>query len=665
VPEDCIEPSRDRTVTAFKFKVAILLVLGVAHLVVTLVAVVPGYMNIDEALNHWMTKNMAYRGALDLWNGFDEFPSVELQHPFVSQHQGKLYPPYPYLYPLLATPLFLVFGYFGLFVFNALAFLGLALLCFLIARRLFGDVDLALNACLLLALSSFAWEYSQAAWPHVVSMLFVAGEFALFLAAYNAVPRRNAILPAFATGLVAGAAMGIRIDTVLVFPALFLPFLFARPWRPVEAIAVFAGMVPGVCALAAVNLVKFGEFNPLSYGGSLGGTSTPSIGVLAAAGVLVLTAWILTRSQYRESVIEHWKILVGLALAICVAAMVLVPNLQESIGAVAANARTSLLDMSTLDPNTVFPPMKRTDGGGVIYLGGHKKALLQSMPYLVLLIVPIVSLFRNREDFARLVVLSLPPLLVLGYNTYAWIDLEGGGGMCLNARYLLPSIPFLCILCAYGINELKTMWGPGGSVLFSAMVIAATAGGFFLILQATGPELNALEFPILHLPLIIAGMLLGFICACYVIDIGRIHFASRLAWAILYCAAAWAGAVSFLYDYPKHRFARSMNLAYGKQLLRVIPDDSLFVAWPGYFTASLKLIEKDRIRLAYGARDNFRSFPNLARFHIDRGRRVFVAFPNGYSQRLHPKLLENLKVRPVLVFRSFFVGEVFKRRQAP
>ncbi len=132
------------------------------------------------------------------------------------------------------APLVRLWGVFGLFVANSVAFLGLVAVCFAAAKRLSHDIDLALNACFILILATFAWEYSQAIWPHSVAALCVLSAFYLAITSYYSAAGRSVTLTAFSAGLVAGFGLGIRLDVVLIFPALVLPFLFARPWRPVR-----------------------------------------------------------------------------------------------------------------------------------------------------------------------------------------------------------------------------------------------------------------------------------------------------------------------------------------------------------------------------------------------------------------------------------------------
>jgi hypothetical protein len=62
---------------------------------------------------------------------------------------------------------------------------------------------------------------------------------------------------------------------------------------------------------------------------------------------------------------------------------------------------------------------ERTAGGGVVSVGAHRKALLQSMPYLTILLVPLVRIVLAGKDFAKLCILFVVPFTVIGYYSFA------------------------------------------------------------------------------------------------------------------------------------------------------------------------------------------------------------------------------------------------------
>ena len=133
-----------------RIKIVILCLLGLMHVGATVYLVAPGYISIDEALHHWTTRAYSVTGGFALWNGYDEFATPELHHPYIRVHDGKLYSQYPPLFSVLALPFYRLFGFYGLFVLNSVCFVLAVLISFFTAMRLFEDTELALN-CLVLS----------------------------------------------------------------------------------------------------------------------------------------------------------------------------------------------------------------------------------------------------------------------------------------------------------------------------------------------------------------------------------------------------------------------------------------------------------------------------------------------------------------------------------
>lgn len=637
-------------------RVSVIAALLAIHLVATFILVVPGYLSIDEALLHWMAKSFADTGGLSLWNGYDEFPSPEFRHPFLSVHNERLYPPYPYLYPILSYPFYRVAGTFGLYLMNAFAYIGLVFFCFLCVRRLFRDINLATNACLILVLAGFSWEYSQAAWPHAINMASVTAAFYLMLCGFQQEVREKAALYAFLASLVLGFGAGVRLDAVLAFPALILPFLFARPTRVMEAGAGVLGAVPGLAVLAGTHYLKFGELNPITYGQAP--SAPPHFGIIIMVFVILLITWILSRDLFRAWSWRHRWWLFALGPGMLLVLIMASTEVQVFARQFLKDAYVSLVDIRALDPAISLSPMTRSAGGGVVYNGGLKKSLLQSLPYLPLLILPLAHLLKRDKDFNALVLLWIIPISVIGYHTYSFLQLEGGGGLSLNLRYLTICLPFLAILAAYGIRDIQEQWGPCIGWPSVGAVAIGVVMFFFFTVGRQGVTPDTLEVPLLVAPLVAATILTIFLFVSIVRELPQKRKTGWIGWILITATMVWAGIVGFCYDYVHHRHARSLNLSYGQQLLMVIPDDVLFVAGRGFFTASLKLKEKDRIRVASPVNDGFRDFPALLAFYLSWGKRVYAVFYESEWSYLEQTLLRQYRTIPRLSFKTFSVREI-------
>jgi hypothetical protein len=643
------------TSIATKVKVGLLIALAVAHVGITFWYAAPGPLSVDEAIYHWMAKSFSDSGRLDVWNGYDEFPSPELHHRYIRARGDKLFPQYPSLFAVLAFPFYRAFGFFGLFAMNSLAFAGVTALCFLTAKRLFRDIDLALNACLILVLATFAWEYSQAAWPHAVGLLFVMGAFLLSIEAYGSPDRRRAMLLAAASGAVATLGLGMRLDGILVFPALVLPFLFARPWRPIEAVMVGLGTIPALVPLIVINYIKFGVFDPFSYGEGPGVQVISPWPVIAAAAA-VLAAWICTRPAFTHKLGMPFKVAGAAAAGAVLLALALFTPAGSLIYRTVLDAYIGVVDIRAFPMDVVVAV--RSAGGGVLYVGAHKKALLQSLPYLVLCTIPLLRIVRQDQDWPTLVVLFLTPLTVIGFYSYS-LPFHDTGGLCVNTRYYLPGLPFLAILCAFALRELQETSKIPFSALWVPLTCVAMAALFHVWTKKVATNVNDQEFPLLVLPLLMASLLL-FLVVCSQME--RLRWAKscdRAAMAVAVAAMTWAGLVALAYDYPAHRFARAVHHFYGQTLLKAVPSDSILFADNKTFAAATAVIDTDRVRIAFPYEDRFKDFHRLLHFQLQSGRRSFALFHNSLWERLKAGgMLRNHQVIPAVEFHNFTLSEI-------
>lgn len=643
-----------KKISTVQIKISVLLVLGLLHVLVTLFFTVPGYLLIDEIVYHWASRDFAQTHGFEILNGYTEFPSPEMHHHFTSPYNGRLVSQYPYLFTIISYPFYRIAGYHGLFLVNSLAFVGVVLLCYATARKCFEDTDLSLNACLILVLGTFAWEYSQSAWPHSTSALFIMAAFYLFVRSYYDKEESKSLLWALGAGLVAGFAPSIRMEATLLYPALILPFLFARPWRPTEALAVVAGVLPGLTTLALVNYVKFGVLSPFSYGGPV--TLSPYL--VAALLGLLLVVWVLTRRTYEPFSHANRKILY-LAAGAVVVALIVVPQTRSFLANVLYNAWVSVIDISYLDPGLVRPSMSRTPGGGVIYIGAHKKALLQSMPFLAVLLIPLVRIVKGHHDYPPLVVLFLMPVTTVGYYGYAFYH-SGAfeGGLCLNYRYGIPVLPFLAILCAYSVREMRRRWGEPLSFRVSAGICFVTASIFFILVRQVPTGLTDLEFPLLVAPLIMSGTLFAILGLGEIVSAGQVGLLRVPIWAAFVIALAWSTLVAFFYDYPNHRSQRVRNYEMGEAIRRVVAPGSIFFTAP-VIDPFMRLIENRGVRIAFPLRDKFRDFPELVERNLKAGRRVYGAFYDGRWKQLKEGPLAQYAVIPRFApYPGYWVGEI-------
>lgn len=647
-PED---RSTQSAISAARTKIILLALLSLLHVAFTL-SVAPAHLSIDEAIYHMMVRDFPSNG-LGVFTGYTEYPSEEMLHQFFRVYDGRIATQYPYLFPVLARPFYWVFGFYGLFWVNAIAFVGVVVLIFFTAATFFRDHDLAADACLVFVLATYAWEYSQAAWPHMVALLFVMAAFYAAARSYFSEAHPARMWFALAAGLIAGFAPGIRLDAILVLGCILLIFFFSRPCRLREACAVALGAIPGLGALSLTNHIKFGTYNPLSYG-------TPSKGyvptvpwILVAAGLIVVAiAWILTRPAVVERLRKRSRLTLLFSGAAVVSILAL-PMARHMCEQLASGVFLMIADLRVRDLGIMELALGRTPSGALVYISGLKKAFLQSLPYLGVLWVPIAVMFRGGKDTSPLLMLFLLPAAVMIFFAYS----GDHGGLCLNLRFFLVALPFTSILTAFALREVRTTW----KVPYSAAVwlSAVGLGGavFFLLVGRRPPDIRLLEFPLLDLPLILATVLFVLAMAGDFLKGAAASAVRHVAFALLAVCLTWAGLTAFVYDYPHHARQRAINYALGEKVLAVVPNDSVFFTAP-FVDPFLRIVEKDRVRVAFPARDKFADFPMIVAYYLESGKRVFAAFPQQFWEDLLRGPIANYRVEPVLSVPGCIVAEI-------
>ncbi len=640
-------------------KLACLILLTLVHIALTLFAITPGHLSIDEGVYHWQLRDLANTGGLISWTGYREFPSVELIHHFFRINDGVPVTQYPHVFAILVLPFYLAFGFYGVFLFNSLAFLGLLAIVYSLSRRLFGAIEISLDACLILTLAGFVWEYSQAAWPHMTSMLLVLCAFYLTIVSLQSRNRYRALIFALLAGLIAGFSPGVRLDCVLALPCLVIPFLLASPTRKYEIVAVLTGAAPGLLTLSYMNLIKFGSFNPLTYGKSFSGYQQTLPWDIIFLGVAFLALlWIVSRKQTLSFLESSSGKIVGLVVAAVimvasVGAYYTQPKLKGLVDSTVNRGYTTTVDIRNLAWNKNFPALSRSDGGGVVYLNAHKKALLQSAPFLVIILIPLIASFRDiRANYQPLLLLIVPAAVFAFY----WKNEYGLGGLCLNYRFFLPAIPFLVILSAKSLHMIRQEAIRFSWIVWSVIIIGALFSFWFLTYEIYS-GIDRREFPLLTLPLGMVLVLMGLMFMGLLAQ-GKIKtIIYSMLWVCTMAAMAWSAGAGLMYDYPTHRAQRIQNYQSGELIKKIIPPDSVFFTHP-FIDAGLRAIEIEKVRIGFPRNDKFKDFPHIVEYYLNKNIRVFGLFPKGLWLELLQDQLSDYQVKISAQFGPVIIGEV-------
>ncbi|MCH8998747.1 MAG: hypothetical protein IID48_10905, partial [Proteobacteria bacterium] len=405
-------------------------------------------------------------------------------------------------------------------------------------------------------------------------------------------------------------------------PALVVPFIFVRPWRPWCALAACLGTVPGLAVLAATNDAKFGVFSAFAYSpNASGGAVDPrSYLTVALVGLAFLAvAWVISR--HRGSVnarLGRWLPWAGLAALTGI--VLFVPTLQSFVYRMADGLFQLLVDLRVRDLDYAHGGLTRGPGGGLIYIGGLKKALLQSCPYLVMLAVPMAMLVRGTKDGLSLGALLLTPAaFVAAYGYFAW-----DGGQSLNLRYFTPMLPFTSVLAAFAWREITRDLPASRRRL--AIVAGAAAGALYGAFVIVGPmavwgpmTIERQEIVFLTLPLVIAVFALAFVLAQMIEPGEAVRSAAAASLAV---ALVWSGMVAFTYDFPRADGVRKARGAFSQTLARVIQADSVVLTINPHLFYGLP--DDLRVRIAQPWQDDFQGLRPLVEISLDRDQAVYA-----------------------------------------
>jgi len=412
----------------------------------------PGALSIDSAVYIDMARSMVEHGSLTLPN--ETLPgSPALKTRFSHVVESGLAPQYPGFYGILAAPFYALGGIRGLIFMNALAAVVAVLMTHRIALRLYGDATIAGAAAGLLAVATFLSGYATAVWPHVFTLALILLAVERVIAAADA--EAGGWKAGLLAGLVFGFAMAIRVDAILpLLGALVWLRLFGAPGKRVTALALLAGLVPGLFVSALINWQKFGLFMPFSYGPtdrtSLFLRYLPAL--LTAGAMLAAVMLIDARKPWVSSLVNRMRSPVGLifiAAGFALAVILVAPLRSFMLGVYALAVDLHRLGEAHLLPGTI-----RQENGLIAFWGSNKLALLQSVPFAALALIPLAQLIRGHEQ-ARAHALMIGTALVpiLAYAVDHW-----HGGLSRAMRYLIPALPMLAILGAVvltGIGAFK------------------------------------------------------------------------------------------------------------------------------------------------------------------------------------------------------------------
>jgi len=472
-------------------------------------------------------------------------------------------PQYPSGYAFLAAPFYAAFGAHGLMLMNALAFA----LCIWMTRRLatilYSD-DLGLLAALLFALATFAPTYMFGVWPQMLALGFYLG--AITLAAESVKGDARGWRMLFLSGLVVGLGVNVRIDIFLAGIAIFFWLrLFARPKDRIAPLMLLFGAAPGFLLAAWLNDLKFGAFTPFAYGDDSGLDSAGRYLPLAAAGAaLTVVLWTLNApALFDRAISRPYRRYSFVAFGVAAIAILALTPLRDFAWRMIKGGYVLVINLQAHDAY-YQEGVERNEFGQLMFWNYPKKALIQSIPWLPLSIIPIWSAIRGRAAKATTLCFLAAAAPIAFYSMNQW---HGGGSYSL--RYFLPALPFLAILA---MNGFQTLRGSAAIKRETLLVMLFVAGSLYLGLQEFGhAQIRWLAPASLYPQWLIALALAVALAGALAMEKAAFN---RTAIMISLFAFAYATALN-LYEEISHERTRAEQEAMAQDISAPIPEGAL------------------------------------------------------------------------------------------
>lgn len=578
----------------------------------------PAPFNLDETIDILMVE-AARHGRLWIDNGHALYPSESLRLFLLREGPAGLVPQYPSGYAFLALPFYVMAGVRGLMLLNAVAYLAAMAATYGIARQLEASSRTAIAALLIFGFAGFGVVYAVGIWPHSLAVASVACAVLAVLRSTRLPTGRTAHALALGSGCLIGLGVNMRVDTILVAPAILL-WLAARREHWTRAVAFTAGMMPGLLLASWLNHLKFDSWLPVDYGSRTGSTSLAAYWPLLSLAALALVVAIgLSSPRVRRALVPSRLLIVLLAGVVAVMSM---QDARTLALRVATGAYALIVDFQAYEP----PPgeaelFDRADSGELLVTGQLKRALVQSLPYLG--VIPALLAVRRkmwRDGYALLLLTTL--VWALPFSLRHW-----HGGSSPNMRYFLPVLPLIAVIVAICLGHLARGSGPSTKGTRLSIAIATLLAGLLAIAVSIG----SLQREKVALALATDGALalagatavMALLAVC--LSEGR-RAAARLALLLGTTGLVWAGVSGIVHDLSISHVRRQANAERNRRA-QGLDEGALVVTRSAAQFLPQLLRPNSFVSLAgttlWGGALEFAD-RELIEFHLEQGRRVYV-----------------------------------------
>jgi hypothetical protein len=299
--------------------------------------------------------------------------------------------------------------------------------------------------------------------------------------------------------------------------------------------------------------------------------------------------------------------------------MIALPEIREVLTRVARGTWVLLVDFQAFSEPYRQAGVERNADGVLVAFGFLKPALLQSLPWAALLMIPLYEMARR-----RLTIEHALSLLIIGVWISPFAYLEWHGGFSLNMRYFVSLLPFFAVLGSVGVERLWTNTNVSRRDILSSSVLGIATVGLWIVAIGDANSPRAVAFQ-LYLPLLIAlSLCIAAVAWMALPDTAglRASFGS-VARQLTLTAFVWAGGVSIINTTLISQTVRETLERESKELLAHIPDDALVLTEVMKIVVPLK-VSRHRLRVATLENNQYTEILPLVQHHAERGTAIIV-----------------------------------------
>ncbi len=445
-----------------------LIPLGIALLAVIVAA--PWYSNFDVDTMTWFeqVRAIAAHGSIGFDNGpVDDFPELHTRWFLNVRGQAWGILPAPLCYVL--APAAWLGGFRGV-VRMIWLLLGLtALVTYAFTHRLTGRRAVAVGAAYTLVLGTSMGFWATMVAPFVPAACFMLCAVYLAHRSFGRARLADTARYALAAGTCAGLALGSHLLVAFAWGFVGLATISLGPWRHrlVRGAMMGLGSAPSIALMAWVNHLRFGAWNPISYGPCDANSCNPTTNNQSAGafleGVKPLLPWALGFALLLWLVRRSPRAVAATVTLGACAAVLPDAELSQKFALYGRALWGFVASMGSF--RTQFA---RADDGNGVYLNDWLvRSLLQCSPVLL---AGVLGLRASAETPRTSTVLDGPAeqaraarrmltAVIAGVLTACVLRADTGGAFVwgwpfLNMRYVVPLIPAAVVLAAVAVAEL-------------------------------------------------------------------------------------------------------------------------------------------------------------------------------------------------------------------